>query len=129
MGGDGGGFPLLGGGRGGFPLLGGGRGGYRRRKRKIRAGIERRINVNQIDLARKFGQQARQHVFFIAPDQTVAPCRRALSGGEEFQRPLALLRGFVDGFNRLERQRDGERRDFFAVLRQFSCPMQFGHNH
>ena len=44
-----------------------------RREREIRAGVEWRVDVDQVHFAREFGKQRRQHVFLVAPDQPVAP--------------------------------------------------------
>jgi ribonuclease D len=52
--------------------------------------VERRVNINQIHLPGEFIQQGGQHIFFIAPNQAVAPFRGS-SGAEQVQRQLALL--------------------------------------
>ena len=56
--------------------------GHRGRERKIRAGVERRVDVDQVHFAGEFRQQRRQHVFLVAPDQPVAPFFLAEAGRE-----------------------------------------------
>jgi hypothetical protein len=86
---------------------------HSRRKRKIRAGVERRIDVDQVHFAGKLRQQRWQHVFLVAPDQPVAPFLLAKSRAE-LKALLAVLRRLVDRFDGLERQRYAQRRACLA---------------
>ena len=70
---------------------------------KIRAGVERRINVNQVYLASELLEQRGQDIFFVAPNKPVTPLRLAASG-KEFQVSLPVLCAFVDRFDGLKGQ-------------------------
>jgi len=80
-----------------------------RREREIRAGVEWRIDVDQVHLAREFGQEGRQDVFLVAPDQPIAPLLLAKSR-RELQAALAVLRRLVDRLDGLKRQRHAQGR-------------------
>src|SRR5438067_683179 len=68
---------------------------------EVRAGVEGRIDVDQVYLAGELGQKRWQHVLLVAPNEAVAPLAVAATG-EEVERELALLGGFVDRLDRLE---------------------------
>lgn len=91
---------------------------------KIRAGVEWRVNVNQVHLARELGQQRRQHIFLVAPNQPVAPFGLPVLP-EKFQRVPPVRRRFIDRLDRLKRQRHAQRRDAVARAVIFAFPNQF----
>jgi len=61
----------------------------------------------------------------LMSDEAVAPCGVA-AGAEHVQHALALLGGFVDGLDGLERQRDAQRGDLLADLVELAVPDKFG---
>jgi hypothetical protein len=80
---------------------------------EVGAGVEGRVDVDEVDLAGELGQQRRQDVLLVALDEAVAP-GLLLSGVLE-QAALALLGGFVDRLDGLERQGDPQRGHALAV--------------
>src|SRR6266849_6239674 len=90
-------------------------------KRKVRAGIKRRVDVNQIHLAGELGQERGQDVLLVAPDEAVAPLR-IMAGRRQLQRALPLLHALVDGLDGLKRQLDADRSPLVTVLVVFSVP-------
>ena len=49
---------------------------------EVLAGRERRVDVNQVDLARELGKQRGQDVLLVSPYQAVAPFGGVAGGGE-----------------------------------------------
>lgn len=89
------------------------------------APVSKAIDVNQIYFAGELRQQTRQNILLVAPDQPVSPLRFT-TGSKEIKRPLPLLRAFIHRLDRLKRQRNPHRRDFFVVL-VLSFPNEFSH--
>jgi len=82
----------------------------------------------KVHLAGKFGQQRRQDIFLVAPDQPIAPGLVALQGGEE---AAALAGAFVHGLDGLKRQRGPKYRRALGALgiQVLAVPDQFGFRH
>ena len=68
---------------------------------EVGAGVERRVDVDEVDLAGELGEQRRQDVLLVAPDEAVAP---GLASAEARNSVCRLQRGFVDRLHVLERQ-------------------------
>ena len=96
---------------------------YSRRKRKVRSGVERRIDVDEIDLARELRQERWQHVFLIAPNQPIAPLLLAKSWTKR-KGALSILCQFIDGLDGLKRQCHPQRRHAPAIGVVFAFPCQ-----
>src|SRR5262245_60089555 len=96
---------------------------HRRREREIRAGVERRIDVDEVYLAGEFGEQRWQDVFLVAPNEPVAP---GVIVHRELKELVALLGRFVDGLDGLKRQGDAHRRDALALGVVLAVPDQLG---
>lgn len=97
-----------------------------RSRRAIRAGIERRVYINEAYLTCELGEERRQDVLFVSPYEAVAPFG-FVAGGEEFKIAAAVGRAFVHRLDGLEGQRDPHRPLPLAVRPIFPFPNQFGH--
>ncbi len=93
---------------------------------EIRAGVERRVDVNQVHLAGELRQERGQHVFLVAPDEPVAPRRLFRDASREQRQRLAIRRALVHRLDGLERQCDAHRRDALAGGIVFAFPDQLG---
>src|SRR5437867_8150190 len=92
---------------------------------EIRACVEGRVYINEIDLAGELRQQTRQDVLLVAADQSVAP-RHFPPSGKEIKGTSPVLRAFVDRLDGLKRKGNPDRRDLLAVL-VFPLPGKFSH--
>ncbi len=88
---------------------------------RIRAGVERRVNIDQVHLARELGRQRGQHIFLVASNQSVAPFGLPVLP-EKFQRVPPIRRRFIDCLDRLKRQRHAQRRDAVSCAVIFASP-------
>src|SRR5437016_10261817 len=93
--------------------------------REICTGVERRIDVYEAQFACEFRQEGSKDVFFVAPDEPVAPFRIA-PAREKFKIPPSIFRALVDRLNGLKRQRNPHRPLLLALL-VLSIPNEFCH--
>ncbi len=63
--------------------------------------VEWRIDINQINRPGELIEERREKVSLVAPDQPIAPVR-IMSSAVESKGLLALLRAFVNRFDRLQ---------------------------
>ena len=94
--------------------------------RPIGGRVEGRVDVDEVYLAGEFGEERREDVFLVAPDEAIAPLGIA-SGGEEFEVAAAILGAVVDGFDGLKGERDTQRSLLLAVRVALAVPNEFGH--
>ena len=79
---------------------------------EVGAGVERRVDVDEVPLAGELVEQGRQDVLLVASDEAVAP---GVIVGPRTEQRLAVARRFVDGFDALERQLHAQRQHALAV--------------
>jgi len=99
--------------------------GNRSGEGEIGAGIKRRVDVNQVELAGEFGQQRWQDVFLIALDEPVAPFRFAPLR-KHFEHPLQLLHALVHRLDGLKRQ-GNPYRTLLLAMSILTVPDEFCH--
>ena len=92
---------------------------------EVGPGIEGRVNVNEIHLSGEFREERWQDIFFVAPDEAVAPFGVA-AGGKKLKIAAAILRALVDRLDRLKRESNPYRPLFLSAL-VLPIPDEFGH--
>ena len=93
---------------------------------EIGAGVEGRVDVDQVDRAGELGEEDGEDLLLVAPDQAVAPFGVA-SLGEEVEHELAGAGGLVDRLDGLEGEGQAGGGDALAPGVVLAVPDQLGH--
>src|SRR5713226_3976208 len=94
-------------------------------ERKICAGIEGWVYVDQVHFPREVRQERWQDIFLISPDEPVAPFR-VTAASKKLEIAPAILRALVDRLDGLKRQRNSHR-PLLLISFVLPIPNQFGH--
>jgi len=100
--------------------------GDRRGEGEVRAYVEGRVDVDEVHFSGELVEQGGEHVLLVAPDQAVAPLRRA-ARREHVEHHLPLLRALVHRLHRLEGELEAQRGYLSAAGVVFAGPGEFDH--